>query len=93
MNDEKGRIFTITDQSGVTKEYEILFTFDSEETQNSYIVFTDNNKDKDGNIITYAATYAKDGDKLELNDIKTEKEWTLIENLLSQIEEKLSSEN
>ena len=92
MNDEKGRIFSITDQSGVTKEYEILFTFDSEETQNSYIVFTDNNKEKDGNIITYAATYAKDGDKLELNDIKTEKEWTLIENLLSQIEEKLNSE-
>ncbi len=92
MNNEKGRIFTITDQNGVTKEYEILFTFDSEETKNSYIVFTDNNKDNDGNIITYAATYVKKDDKLELNDIKTEKEWTLIENLLSQIEDKISGE-
>ena len=90
MNNEKGRIFTITDQNGVTKEYEILFTFDSEETKNSYIVFTDNTKDQNGNTITYAATYTKNSDKLELNDIKTEKEWTLIENLLSQIEDKIS---
>ena len=90
MPDEKERTFTITDSNGKTTEYEILFTFDSEETNKSYIVFTDNNKDKDGNIITYAATYEKDGNKLELNDIKTEKEWTLIENLLSQIEDKIS---
>lgn len=90
MPDEKERTFTITDSNGKTTEYEILFTFDSDETKKSYIVFTDNNKDKDGNIITYAATYEKDGNKLELNDIKTEKEWTLIENLLSQIEDKIS---
>ena len=90
MNNEKGRFFTITDNKGKTIEYEILFTFDSEETKKSYIVFTDNNTDKDGNIITYAATYDKTGEKLELNDIETEKEWTLIENLLSQIEDKIN---
>ena len=90
MNDSKERTFTITDSKGNVQEYEILFTFDSEEEKKSYIIFTDNNKDKDGNIYTYAATYKKDSQRLELNDIETDKEWALIENLLSQIEDKIN---
>jgi len=92
MNNENGRYFTVTDASGKTIEYEILFTFDSDETKKSYIVFTDNNKDKDGSIITYAATYDKDGETLELKDIETEREWSLIENILANIEEKTGGE-
>lgn len=92
MNKEQERYFTVTDKDGKTTEYEILFTFDSEETEKSYIVFTDNNKDKEGSIITYAATYQKDGERLMLEDIKTDREWNLIESILSQIEEKTSEE-
>ena len=87
MNEEKNRYFTVTDKSGKTIEYEILFTFDSDETGKSYIVFTDNSLDEDGNIITYAATYDKNGETLELQDIETDEEWNVIENLLSSIEE------
>lgn len=89
MNDNKEKYFTVTDNEGNTTEYEILFTFDSEETKKSYIVFTDNKKDSDGSIITYAATYDKNGAELMLGNIETESEWTIIENLLSQIEEKM----
>lgn len=89
MNNEKGRFFSVTDSTGKTIEYEILFTFDSDETKKSYIIFTDNNKDEGGSLITYAATYTSVGDNLELKDIETEKEWSLIENLLSQIEDKM----
>lgn len=87
MNEEKNRYFTVTDKSGQTIEYEILFTFDSDETKKSYIVFTDNSLDEDGSIVTYAAIYDKNGDTLELKDIETDEEWNLIENLLSSIEE------
>lgn len=88
MNKDNERYFTVTDSTGKTIEYEILFTFDSDETKKSYIVFTDNNKDKDGSIITYAATYDKNGERLELKDIETDKEWNLIESILTQIAEK-----
>lgn len=88
MNDNNEKYFTVSDADGNTVEYEILFTFDSDETKKSYIIFTDNNLDKDGSIITYAATYDKTGEVLELGDIETEAEWNLIETLLSQIEEK-----
>ena len=87
MNEEKNRYFTVTDKSGTTIEYEILFTFDSEETRKSYIVFTDNSLDEEGNIVTYAATYDKNGETLELQDIETDAEWNVIENLLASIEE------
>lgn len=90
MNKEKERFFTVTDNEGKTIEYEILFTFDSDETKKSYIVFTDNNKDEAGSIITYAATYDKTGDKLVLGSIETDKEWNLIESLLNQIEDKMN---
>lgn len=90
MNNEKGRFFSVTDGTGKTIEYEILFTFDSDETKKSYIVFTDNSEDDAGSLMTYAATYTNNGDNLELKDIETEKEWSLIENLLSQIEDKMN---
>ncbi len=87
MNEEKNRYFTVTDKEGNTIEYEILFTFDSDETGKSYIVFTDHSLDEEGSIVTYAAVYDKNGEVLELQDIETEQEWNLIENLLSSIEE------
>lgn len=37
MNEEKNRYFTVTDQKGETIEYEILFTFDSEETKKAIL--------------------------------------------------------
>ena len=87
MNEAKNRYFTVTDQNGNTKEYEILFTFETDETKKSYIVFTDNTLDLDGNVITYAATYDKNGENLVLSDIETDAEWNVIEHLLSSIEE------
>ena len=87
MNEAKNRYFTVTDQNGNTKEYEILFTFETDETKKSYIVFTDNTLDCDGNVITYAATYDKNGENLVLGDIETDAEWNVIEHLLSSIEE------
>ena len=53
----------------------------------SYIVFTDNSEDEVGNIVTYAAVYDKNGETLELQDIETDEEWNLIENLLANIDE------
>ena len=87
MNKDENRYFTVTDKSGQTVEYEILFTFESEETGKNYIVFTDNTLDDTGSVITYAATYDKHGEALQLHDIETDEEWNLIENLLANIED------
>ena len=37
--------FTIIGEDGVEKSYDVLFTFDNDETKKSYIVYTDNSLD------------------------------------------------
>ncbi len=94
MDANKGKegTFTIIDENGKEITYDILFTFDSEETKKSYVVFTDNSVDESGSIATYASVYDPTGENKELMPIETDAEWDLIENLLAQIEDKVSSE-
>ena len=91
-NKNKEGTFTVINEDGKEIIYDILFTFDSEETKKSYIVFTDNSTDDSGSIATYAAIYDPTGENEELQPIETDAEWDLIENLLAQIEEKVSEE-
>lgn len=87
MNIERAHSFSIVDHDGVCQEYEILFTFNWEETGLQYIVFTDNTTDSSGNIVTYAATYEVNSEGvLSLSNVDSEEEWALIETLLDKIE-------
>ena len=80
--------FTLIDEEGKEVVYDVLFTFDSEETNKSYIVYTDNTLDEDGNIQVYASTYQKgEGTSAKLDPIETDKEWKIIETILQSIEE------
>ncbi|NLL02246.1 MAG: DUF1292 domain-containing protein [Mollicutes bacterium] len=81
--------FTITNNEGKEIECDILFTFDNNETKKSYIIFTDNTLDENNNIKVYANTYDPEGKSLDLGPIETEKEWQLIEGILSQLQEKV----
>ena len=89
MNDEKKGIFTIVNDEGKEIECEILFTFDSDETKKSYIVYTDNTLDEEGSTKVYASVYDPTGQNPALMPIETEKEWLVIENILSSVQEKI----
>ena len=89
MNDEKKGIFTIVNDEGKEIECEILFTFDSEETKKSYIVYTDNTLDEEGSTKVYASVYDPTGQNPALMPIETEKEWLVIENILSSVQQKI----
>ena len=94
MEEKKG-VFTIINDQGQEVECEILFTFDSDETKKSYIVYTDNTLDEAGSTKVYASVYDPTGQNPELMPIETEKEWLVIENILSTVQEKIeeASEN
>ncbi len=89
MNDAKKGIFTIVNDEGKEVECEILFTFDSDETKKSYIVYTDNTLDEEGSTKVYASVYDPTGQNPALMPIETEKEWLVIENILSSVQEKI----
>ena len=85
MNDEKKGIFTIVNDEGNEIECEILFTFDSDETKKSYIVYTDNTLDEEGSTKVYASVYDPTGQNPALMPIETEKEWKLVEGILNNL--------
>lgn len=88
MEEKKG-VFTIVDDKGVEIECEILFTFDSDETKKSYIVYTDNTLDEEGNTKVYASVYDPTGQNPALMPIESDKEWLVIENILSSVQQKI----
>ena len=81
---ESGKIF-VKNGNGKEKECDVLFTFDSDKTDKSYIVYTDNSLDELGNIRVYANTYEKNKDMGNLGEIKTNEEWNIIEQIFSSI--------
>ncbi len=89
---EERNQFTLVDETGKETTYDVLFTFDSEETNKSYIVYTDNSTDGDGNIQVFASIYYPGSDTSRLDPIETEKEWQVIETILNTIQEEVKKE-
>ena len=85
MNNEN--TFTIVDNNGQERVCEVLFTFESDETKKNYIVYTDNSVDNEGNTRVYASIYKAIEDKTELEPIESEREWKIVETILSSIQE------
>ena len=83
----KKNSFTLIDENGNEVEYDVLFTFESEETNKNYIVYTDQSKDDAGNIQVYASIYDPNDPNSKLEPITTDKEWKVIETILSTLQE------
>ena len=81
--------FTLINDDGVEVKYDVLFTFDSDDTGKSYIAYTDNTYDEEGNISVYASTYDPNSEKMVLGEITTDKEWKVIETILNTIQKEL----
>lgn len=81
--------FTMIDQNGNEIIYDILFTFENEETNKNYIVYTDQSKDSKGNVQVYASIYYPENPKSKLEPITTEKEWKVIETILDTLQEEI----
>lgn len=79
--------FRIIDKNGKKVEYEVLFTFESDETKKNYMVYTDNTTDEEGNTRVYASIFDPDAKPIELLPIETEREWKVIETILESIQE------
>lgn len=86
-------VFNMKDENGNVIECEVLFTFDSPETNKSYLVYTDNKKTEEGALQIYANIYDKTGQNKNLMPIETEEEWNTVEAILAKLEQKDKEEN
>lgn len=85
----KKNSFSLIDENGNEIVYDVLFTFESEETHKNYIVYTDNTRDEVGNIEVYASIYDPENPEGKLEAIETEKEWKVIETILHTLQEEV----
>ena len=81
--------FKIINENGEEIMCDVLFTFDSEETKKSYIVYTDNSKDENGNVQVFASIYDPNVEDQKLEPITTDKEWKVIETILNTLQEEI----
>ena len=84
--------FKLKDEYGNETVYDVLFTFDNEETNKSYIAYTDNSVDETGNVQVYASVYYPGTDSTRLDPIETDKEWQVIEKILETIQEEVQKQ-
>lgn len=91
MNEEL-MTFKVVNDEGKEVECEVLFTFESEETKKTYIVYTDNSVDQDGNTRVYASIYNPSEDETKLLPIETEKEWKIIQTVLDELQNDTTNE-
>lgn len=84
MNEEM--TFKMVDENGKEKECEVLFTFESEETNKNYMVYTDHTQDEAGNTKVFASVFDPNDPNSKLLPIETEKEWNIIKTILAEIQ-------
>ena len=90
MKDEK-MTFKVMDENGKEIDCEVLFTFESTETNKNYIVYTDDSVDEEGNTRVYASIYNPGEEQLKLSPIETDKEWKIIETVLEELQTEVKS--
>ena len=81
--------FKLITNDGTEVTCNVLFTFDSDETKKSYIVYTDNSRDQEGNIQVFASLFDPNDENTKLEPITTEKDWKVIETILETLQEEV----
>ena len=81
--------FKLITNDGTEVTCNVLFTFDSDETKKSYIVYTDNSREQEGNIQVFASIFNPNDENTKLEPITTEKEWKVIETILETLQEEV----
>ncbi|QTM99912.1 MULTISPECIES: DUF1292 domain-containing protein [Sediminibacillus] len=85
--EEKERII-IPDENGEEHLFEVLFTFDVDQTGNSYIAVVPAEQKDDDEVEVFAFRYeekSQDEDDLSLFQIESEEEWEMVEEMLNTL--------
>ena len=85
MNSEK-KIMSIIQEDGSIDDVEVLVTFEFKDTKKSYVIYTKNETDANGNNTVYASSIIEnDGSGTKLGGIDTDEEWTRIKEVLKSL--------
>lgn len=75
----------IPNDMDIEVEYEVLFTFESNETKKKYVVYTDNSVDDVGELRISASIYNPDDMEMKLYPLETDEEWETIKAVYEEV--------
>ena len=78
-------------KDGKKIECDILFAFDSDDTNKSYIGYTDHSVARNGRKNIYVSSYDPLKPQIELENITDERELRMIHDVLRQLDERVSN--
>lgn len=92
MSKEEQERIIIPDENGEEHLFEVLFTFDVDETGYSYITLTPVEQADEEEVEVYAFRYEEDGEETEESDFKlfpieSDEEWDIVEEMLYTLTE------
>ncbi len=84
--EEKERII-IPDENGEEHLFEVLFTFDVDQTQESYVAVVPAEQKEDEDVEVFAFRYdeKENDDDLALYHIESDDEWDMVEEVLNTV--------
>lgn len=86
MSIEKKERIIVPDDNGEEHLFEVLFTFEVDETNNSYIAVVPVEQSDDEEVEVYAFRYEEtEKDDLTLFPIESDKEWDMVEEMLNTL--------
>lgn len=66
----------------------ILLTFNNPTNNKNYIIYTDGSKDENGQMEILASAYQLEDGNIKLEEITTDYEWNMVDEMLKQAGEK-----
>lgn len=76
---EECDIIYIPDEDGHEEAFEVLFTFELDESNQKYMLVTPEEMEGDGEAEVYAFRFEEEDDKITLFLIEDEEEWDIVE--------------
>lgn len=85
VNDEK----IVVEVNGEKKEYDVLFSFDLEDKNKSYIVYTDHSTTDNGEENIFVSSYDIDKGPVSFNEV-SEEEKKMVDEIIKDISDNLN---
>jgi len=84
----KDNSLTLKDENGKKHDYRILLDIEDTNEKKNYVVYTDEKKDKNGDIICYASTYvlSKKGNMTKMKPVSSDEEFNFLSKILGSLE-------
>lgn len=87
----KDGILTIRNEKGEQKNFHILVTFDIDQKNKSYVLYTDYSKNEDGDLRVFVSIYNKYDEDDKLEDVVEQDELNVIDEYIKKLQEDLKS--